>query len=44
MVVERGLGGCVWDIEGHRYLDWIMGFSSVNQGHCHPEIVKVMID
>lgn len=42
VVLERGEGVYVWDVEGRRYLDFLSSYSAVNQGHCHPDIVKVM--
>ncbi len=41
-VLSRGEGVYVWDPEGNRYLDFIGGFSSLSQGHCHPRIVKAI--
>lgn len=40
VVLERGEGVFVWDVEGKRYYDFLSGYSAVNQGHCHPRIVK----
>ena len=40
VVLERGEGVWVWDVEGHRYLDCLAGYSAVSQGHCHPRILK----
>ena len=37
----RGEGASVWDVEGKHYLDFLSSYSAVNQGHCHPRIVKV---
>lgn len=42
VVVERAQGPWVWDVEGKRYLDCLAAYSAVNQGHCHPRLVKVM--
>ncbi|XP_076759367.1 ornithine aminotransferase, mitochondrial [Xylocopa sonorina] len=42
VVLARGEGVHVWDVEGKRYLDFLAGFSTVNQGHCHPRLIKVM--
>jgi ornithine--oxo-acid transaminase len=42
VVLTRGQGVWVWDIEGKRYLDCLAAYSAVNQGHCHPEILKTM--
>jgi ornithine--oxo-acid transaminase len=44
VVLEKGEGVHVWDVEGKRYFDFLSGYSSVNQGHCHPRIVKVLVD
>ena len=44
VVLERGEGIFVWDVEGKRYFDFLAAYSAVNQGHCHPKIVKVLID
>ncbi len=39
VVIERGRGIWVWDIEGRKYMDLLAAYSAVNQGHCHPKIV-----
>ena len=44
VVLERGDGIYVWDVEGKRYFDFLSGYSAVNQGHCHPKIVQALID
>jgi len=44
VVLERGEGPYVWDVEGKRYYDFLSAYSAVNQGHCHPKIVKALID
>ncbi len=44
VVLERGEGIWVWDVEGRRYLDFLSAYSAVNQGHAHPKILKAMID
>lgn len=44
VVLERGEGVFVWDVDGKRYFDFLSGFSAINQGHCHPEIVKSFIE
>lgn len=44
VVLERGEGIFVWDTEGKRYFDFLSAYSAVNQGHCHPKIVKAMTD
>jgi ornithine--oxo-acid transaminase len=43
VVVARGEGCWVWDVEGRRYLDFLAAYSAVNQGHCHPEILNAAI-
>ena len=40
VVLERGKGAWVWDVDGKKYLDCLSAYSAVNQGHCHPAIVK----
>lgn len=44
VVLERGEGPYVWDVEGKRYFDFLSAYSAVNQGHCHPEIIKALKD
>ena len=44
VVLERGEGVFVWDVEGRRYFDFLAAYSAVNQGHCHPKIVKALTD
>ncbi len=44
VVLDRGEGVYVWDIEGRQYFDFLSAYSAVNQGHCHPKIVSAMID
>lgn len=44
VVLERGEGVYMWDVEGKRYYDFLSGYSAVNQGHCHPKIVKVLVE
>src|SRR5471032_1932691 len=43
VVLTRGQGVHVWDVEGNRYLDCLSAYSAVNQGHCHPKILKAMV-
>lgn len=43
VVLSRGEGVFVWDVEGNRYYDFLSAYSALNQGHVHPRIVKVMI-
>ncbi len=42
VVLQRGEGCFVWDVEGRRYLDCLSAYSAVNQGHCHPHIVQAL--
>jgi ornithine--oxo-acid transaminase len=42
VVLNRGEGVYVWDVEGNRYYDFLSAYSAVNQGHCHPKIVKAL--
>src|ERR1700677_5232527 len=44
VVLTRGEGVYVWDVDGRRYLDALSAYSAVNQGHCHPRILKAMTD
>ncbi len=44
VVLEKGKGIFMWDVEGKRYFDFLSAYSAVNQGHCHPRIVKAMTD
>ena len=44
VVLDRGEGVFVWDVDGKRYYDFLSGYSAVNQGHCHPEIIKALIE
>jgi len=44
VVISKGEGVYVWDVEGKRYYDFLSSYSAVNQGHCHPEIVESLID
>lgn len=39
-VISKGKGAEVWDVDGKRYIDCLGGYSAVNQGHCHPKIIK----
>ncbi|HVM99705.1 MAG TPA: ornithine--oxo-acid transaminase [Caulobacteraceae bacterium] len=43
VILTRGEGAYVWDIEGRRYLDCLSAYSAVNQGHCHPKILEAMV-
>lgn len=44
VVLERGEGVFVWDVDGKRYFDFLSGYSAVNQGHCHPRIVAALTE
>lgn len=44
VVIERGAGVYVWDVEGKKYYDFLSGYSSTNHGHCHPRITEVFIE
>ena len=44
VVLQRGEGVHVWDVEGKKYYDFLSAYSAVNQGHCHPKIVGAMIE
>lgn len=44
VVLSKGKGAFVWDVEGKKYFDFLSGYSAVNQGHCHPKIVNALIE
>ena len=44
VVLHRGEGVFVWDVEGKRYFDFLSAYSAVNQGHCHPKILQAMME
>lgn len=44
VVLEKGEGVYVWDVEGKRYYDFLSSYSAVNQGHCHPRLIKVLTE
>jgi ornithine--oxo-acid transaminase len=44
VVLEKGEGIYVWDVEGKKYFDFLSAYSAVNQGHCNPSIVNAMIE
>ena len=44
VVLSRGEGIYVWDVEGKKYFDFLSAYSAVNQGHCHPKIIKALED
>lgn len=43
VVLVRGKGSWVWDVEGRKYLDMLSCYSALSHGHCHPRILKVLI-
>jgi ornithine--oxo-acid transaminase len=44
VVLSKGSGIWVWDVEGNRYMDCLSAYSAVNQGHCHPKIYQALVD
>ncbi len=44
VVIDRGEGVWVWDVEGKKYMDLLAAYSAVNQGHCHPRLVESLIE
>ena len=44
VVIEKGKGVHLWDVEGKKYIDFLSAYSAANQGHCHPRILKVLHD
>ncbi len=44
VVIERGEGVYVWDVDGKRYFDFLASYSAINQGHCHPKIIAALIE
>jgi len=44
VVIERAEGVFMWDVEGNRYYDFLSAYSAVNQGHCHPRIIKALTE
>jgi len=44
VVLAKGEGVFLWDVEGKRYFDFLSAYSAVNQGHCHPKIINTMIE
>ena len=44
VVLNRGEGVYMWDVEGNRYYDFLSAYSAVNQGHCHPKIIKALTE
>jgi len=44
VVLERGEGVFVWDVNGKKYVDFLSAYSAVNQGHCHPKIIAALVE
>ena len=44
VVLQKGEGVYLWDVEGKKYFDFLSAYSAVNQGHCHPKIISALID
>ena len=44
VVLKKGLGVLVWDVEGKQYFDFLSAYSAVNQGHCHPRLIQAITD
>lgn len=44
VVLTKGEGVYVWDVDGKRYYDFLSAYSAVNQGHCHPKIIAAMAE
>jgi ornithine--oxo-acid transaminase len=44
VVIDRGEGVWVWDVEGKKYMDFLSAYSAVNQGHCHPKIIHTLTE
>ena len=44
VVLTKGSGIWVWDVEGNKYMDCLSSYSAVNQGHCHPKIVAALVE
>src|SRR4051812_32116664 len=44
VVLAKGKGAVVYDVDGKKYFDFLSSYSAVNQGHCHPKIIKAMKD
>ena len=44
VVLNKGKGIYVWDVDGNKYYDFLSAYSAVNQGHCHPKIIKALLD
>ena len=44
VVLSKGKGIYVWDVEGRKYYDFLSAYSAVNQGHCHPKIISALTE
>ena len=44
VVLNKGEGVYLWDVDGKKYIDFLSGYSAVNQGHCHPKIINTLIE
>lgn len=44
VVLDKGEGIYVWDVEGTKYIDFLSGYSALNQGHCHPHIIQALVE
>ncbi|GBD87457.1 ornithine aminotransferase [bacterium BMS3Abin03] len=44
VVIDRGEGVWLWDVEGRKYMDFLSAYSAVNQGHCHPKIISALTE
>ena len=44
VVIDRGEGVWIWDVEGKKYMDFLSAYSAINQGHCHPKIIKALTE
>jgi ornithine--oxo-acid transaminase len=44
VVLNKGEGAFVWDVEGKKYFDFLSAYSAVNQGHCHPKIINALVE
>lgn len=44
VVLNKGEGVYLWDVDGKKYIDFLSGYSAVNQGHCHPSIINSLVE
>ena len=44
VVLKKGKGIYLWDVEGNKYFDFLSAYSAVNQGHCHPKIISALVE